>query len=119
MAAGATAVVMCQLKPMEIADVTPYNGILDEYLRKESERGRCGFGCRTQIRLEHLKPDGYHIKPQYDSIIDRTYAYAMKGIPVRDPTPRGEFVPQHVRHRFRQEWPRIGGGQGMNVNNGW
>ena len=68
--AGAMAVVVCQVKPMELGDVTPYNDLLSEYLAGE----RWGFGCRTQIRLGHLKPDGYHIKPQFYSIVDRTYA---------------------------------------------
>ena len=104
-AAGARASVICQVKPMQLGDVTPYNELLSEYLR--GQRG--GFGCRTQIRLGHLKPDGFHVKPQYDSIIDRTYACAIKGIPVYDPTPSGEFVPDHLRRRWQAEWPKVGG----------
>ena len=78
------------------------------------------FGCQTQIRLEHLKPDGYHIRPQFDSIVDRTYAYAILGKPVCDPTPMEGFVPEHMRRRYLSEWPRIGGGKGRNMNNnGW
>ena len=69
MAAGAVAVVICQLKPMEVADVTPFNEFLDQYLRGERDRGRDGFGCRTQIRLEFLKADGYHVKPEFGSVI--------------------------------------------------
>ena len=113
--AGAAAVVVCQVKPMELGDVTPYNELLSDYLREQ----RWGFGCLTQIRLGHLRNDGFHIKPQFDSIIDRTYACAIRGIPVYDPTPRGEFVPSHMRRRWQKEWPRIGGGMGQREENGW
>ena len=113
--AGAKAVVLCQLKPMQLTNVTPYNELLDNYLRN---LGSGGYGCRTQIRLEYLKTDGYHILPQYDSIIDRTYACALMGIPVPYPTPFNEFVPYHVRQRWEREWPRIGV-EGRTINHGW
>ena len=81
--AGAKAAVVCQVKPMRLGDVSPYNDHLSDYLRGQ----KWGFSCRTQIRLSYLKPDGYHVRPQYDSIIDKTYACAIRGIPVIDPTP--------------------------------
>ena len=111
-AAGTKATVIYQVKPMQLGDVTPYNDHLSEYLQGQ----RWGFGCRTQIRLGHLKPDGFHVKPNYDSVIDRTYACAIKGIPVRDPTPSCDFVPEHLRRRWQMEWPRVGGTTGQNVN---
>ena len=40
-AAGATAVVVCQIKPMKVTDVTPYNVLLDDYLRAQVG----GYGC--------------------------------------------------------------------------
>ena len=104
--AGAVAVVVCQIKPMQLGDVTPYNEALSNYLRAQ----RWGYGCQTQVRLSYLRPDGYHVKPQYDSLIDRTYAYAIKGVPVIDPTPLDEFVPDHLRRRWEAQWPRIGWG---------
>ena len=67
--AGATAMVVCQLKPMQVTNVTPYNELLGKYLRSQ---GSVGYGCRTQIRLNYLKADGFHVLPQYDSIIDKT-----------------------------------------------
>ena len=110
MAAGAVAVVVCQLKPMQTTDVTPYNDLLDCYLRREKERGRDGFGCRTMIRMDSLKGDGYHLKPEFWSVLDRTYACAMLGIDVPFPTPWGDFAPSYVRQRWETEWPRLGGG---------
>ena len=116
MAAGARAVTTCQLKPMQSTDVTPFNSQLNDYLRREKERGRDGFGCRTQIRLEYLKGDGFHIRPQFDSVMDKTYACAFLGIPVPNPTPWDEFLPQSVRQRWETDWPRLGGGHQMRHN---
>ena len=110
MAAGAEAVITCQLKPMQTVDVTPYNELLDSYLRREKKKGRDGLGCRTQIRLQHLKGDGYHIKPDFMSIVDRTYAFALLGRDVLDPTPLNEFAPSFVRRRWEADWPRLAGG---------
>ena len=103
--AGAAAIVTCQIKPMQIDDVSPYNNALSEYLK--AQRG--GYGCSTQIRLGFLKPDGYHVRPQYDSVIDKTYACAVRGVHVIDPTPLDEFIPDHVRRSWQQAWPRLGG----------
>ena len=52
--AGAKAVVVCQIKPMQVCNVTPYNELLSSYLGAQ----RWGFGCRTQVRLCFLKSDG-------------------------------------------------------------
>ena len=108
---GAAGIVVCQLKPMQVTDVSPYNTLLDEYLRAEKTNGRDGFGCRTQIRMDYLKNDGYHIGPEYCSVIDRTYACAFFGMPVPDPTPPEGFVPDAVRRKWEVEWPRLGGGR--------
>ena len=114
-AAGATASVVCQAKPMEIADVRQHNRQVSEYLRNQVG----GYGCLTQIRLEHLKTDGFHIRPQFDSIVDKTYACAIRGVPVPSPTPPNEFVPVFMRRRWEAEWPRIGGGITQSRNHGW
>ena len=82
------------IKPMQTTDVTPYNTMLSDYLRTQ---GRSEFGCQTQIRLSCPKNDGYHVLPQYDSTIDKTYACALMGIPVPCPTPMDEFTPNHIR----------------------
>ena len=115
-AAGAKAVIVCQIKPMQVTDVTPYNNAISEFLRAEQQRGRGGFGCQTQIRLNFLKSDGFHVQPMYDSTIDRTYACAIMGVPVPCPTPSDQFVPDRVRRRWETEWPRISEGQGRSMN---
>ena len=107
MAAGAQAVTVCQLKPMQTVDVTPFNEQLCDYLRREKQRGRDGFGCRTQIRLDYHKGDGYHIRPDFSSVIDRTYACAFLGIEVPDPTPLDKFAPSSVRRQWEADWPRL------------
>ena len=109
MAEGAVAVVVCQLKPMEIGDVTPYNQLLDSYLKREKDKGRDGYSCRTQIRLDYLKGDGYHVRPDFLSVIDRTYACVFLGIEVLDPTPLDEFAPSSVRRQWEADWPRLAG----------
>ena len=113
--AGAAAVVVCQVKPMMMKDVTPYNSLLSDYLRPL----KGGFGCRTQIRLSFLKSDGFHVKPMYDSTIDKTYACAILGIPVPCPTPIDQFLPDQLRRRWESEWPRVSGESGRNTNHGW
>ena len=105
---GAFAVVVCQVKPMQMMDVTPYNGLISDSLSAQ----RWGFGCQTQIRLSYLKADGFHVLPQFDSIIDKTYACAIRGVLVPDPTPLGGFIPDHLKRRWQAKWPRLGGGGG-------
>ena len=119
MLAGAAGVVVCQIKPMQTVDVSPYNFHLNTYLRTEQNRGRGGHGCRTQITLNSLRPDGFHVKPQYDSVIDKTYSCAILGIHVPCPTPDDEFVPFHVRRRRDEEWPRLGDARAHSRENGW
>ena len=112
--------VVCEIKPMEIANVTDYNLGLNEYLLEEKRRGRGGYGCKTQIRLEFLKADGYHIRPQFDGVVDRTYACAIMGVNVPCPTPVGEFVPMSVRRKWEAEWPKVARGGGAQAgHHGW
>ena len=124
-AAGATATVVCEVKPMEILDVSLHNKALHYYLQAQ---GRSGYGCPTQIRRSFLQRDGFHIRQQYDSVLDRTYACAIRGIPVPSPTPTEDFMPEIDRRRREANWPRLPGsnmwgqrrgGEGpMNVH-GW
>ena len=102
--AGAAVVVVCEIKPMEVLDVTPYNRVLHHYLRAVGD-----FGCQTQIRRSFLQRDGYHIQHQYDSVLDKTYACALMGIYVPRPTPVEDFLPEFARRRREQEWPRLAG----------
>ena len=91
---------------MQCVDVTQHNILLSQYLETMEEGG---FGCRTQIRKSYLKEkDGFHIRPEFSSILDRTYACAILGIHVPCPTPLEDFTPDHVRRRWEREWPRVG-----------
>ena len=117
MAAGAKAVIVGQLKPMRTTDVTPHNDLLNGYLRAEKRKGRDGFGCRTMIRMNFLKPDGHHVRPEYLTVIARAYACAFLGIEVPDPTPWGEFLPSFDRTSWESDWPRLGGGGGAFMTN--
>ena len=103
---------------MQTIDVTPYNGLLDDYLRREKECRRDGFGCRTQIRLDFLRGDGFHIRPEFGSVLDRTYACALLGVRVPFPTPLNEFAPSFVRKQWESEWPRLGG-RANATHHGW
>ena len=105
--AGAVASVVCQAKPMEVADVTPYNSLLHEHLQAQ---GGQGFGSRTQVRREFLERDGYHVKPGFLPVICGAYASAILGWPVPNPTPWEEFAPDYVRRRLGAEWPSLGRG---------
>ena len=117
--AGAAGTVVCQIKPMEVTDVRPFNQQLHNYLRSESLHGRGGFGSKTQIRLDYLKPDGYHVRPEFAGVIDRTYACAILGQEVPFPTPTDQFTPTLARRRFEKEWPRIGERANHNEYHGW
>ena len=85
--AGAVKVVTCQVKPMTLVDVRPYNGLLHEFLCGQPDGGP---GCETQIRMSDLKPsvdgNGFHILPECETILDRTYACAIRNVPVPCPT---------------------------------
>ena len=114
---NAAAVVICQIKPMQLKDVTPFNELLNEYL---CAQGGTGYGSRTQIRMNYLRHDGYHVLPDYLSVLDKQYACALLNVPVPCPTPLEDFVPNHVRQQYRRDWPALGGGdEGLNRIHGW
>ena len=128
--AGAASIVVCEIKPMEVVDVRPHNRALHRYLRTEAEgQSEFAYGCRTQIRRSHLKKDGFHINPQFDSILDKTYARAILGLPVPCPTPVEDFTPEFVRRRREVDWPGLNGsgdswgqragGAGQVIVHGW
>ena len=119
-ATGAATVVICQVKPMKNVDVSPYNRLLHDFLCFQPDGGP---ECETQIQMADIKPgsdesgNGFHIQPECVAILDRTYACAIRNVPVPCPTPFDEFVPLHVRQRWETEWPklrRVGGRFPMN-----
>ena len=121
--AGAEAVVVAEVKPMQHTDVRPYNRYLHHYLRAQ---GQSGYGVQTQIRMEYLRPDGFHIRGQFDSVVDKTYACALLGVPVPNPTPVDNFEPDHVRRQRNIEWPVLNRAnaqmvrtEGRNPVHGW
>ena len=104
--AGAFNIVVCSLKPTERADVSAHDESICRYLESRREIDG-GHGCHTQVRLEHLRGDGLHILPRFYYVLQETYAYALMGKYVRDPTPRDCLTPLHVRQAFRREWPLL------------
>ena len=115
-AQGAADIVVCQIKPMTQINVLPYNNALNDFLN--SQIG--GFGIATQIRLRDLKSNpngnGFHILPEFVSVLDRTYACAIRGIPVPCPTCLEDFLPEQFRLRWEKEWPIVGGGRAGPTN---
>ena len=87
--------------------------------------GPAGFGCRTQVRIKDLDPrDGFHVLPQVKTVLDRTYAFAIMGLPVPCPTEEEDFIPTLVRRSYEAQWPRVGVDQRRGVraqfaNHGW
>ena len=112
LSSSAAACVVCEVKPMRIVDVRPYNRLLHAYL---GSCGDSGFGCNTQIFMEFLAADGYHIDHKYDSVLDKTYACALLGIPVPEPVPDENFVPPYYRRSWDRHWPRLVGNGGPGV----
>ena len=103
---SAKAVVVCEPKPMKWVDVRYSSVRIHKHLVSV---GKGGYGCRTQIRMRYLRDDGFHVQPKYDSIVDKTYACALLGVPVPDPTPFGDLEPEYSRRRWDNQFPKVGG----------
>ena len=100
--AEATAVVAVEIKPMRHINVIPHNESLHHLL--VARRGV--YGCHTQIRMEDLTHDGFHVKRDCAGIVDRTFAYAMMGNPVPRPSKKEDFV-HPDQWRSAEEYPEI------------
>ena len=102
-AAGAGDTIVCQIKPMTHINVCPNNVALNDFLN--SQVG--GFGIPTQVRMRDIKVDprgnGFHVLPEIVSVLDRTYACAIRGLPVPCPTPMEDFLPEQIRRRWEAE----------------
>ena len=114
--ANAKETVICQVKPMQHVDVTHHNKLLHEYLCKQGVTG-----CQTMICMEFLGRDGFHIMPQFKSVLHRQFACALLGVPVPCPTPYQNFISGHIRRAFDQNWPNLMGSstEGSNSHHGW
>ena len=99
---GAKETVLCQVKPMRHIDVTRHNALLHEYLCVQGS-----VGCQTMIRTEYLKVDGFHVLPQFKSVLHRQFACALLGVPVPCPTPYEDFVSGNLGRQYDQEWPTL------------
>ena len=117
---GAADVIVCSVKPTQRADMTEYVDRVHRYLQSVRE-GDGGHGIRSQVRLEHLRADGLHLQPRYYYVLQQTYACAIMGRNVPDPTPLDCFIPDRKRQAYRQEWPSCSRGQvrASHVNHGW
>ena len=117
---GAAKVVVCEIKPTGLSDVAPYNMALHKYLRSRWAFDG-GHGCQTQIRLEHLGNDKLHVLPQFFSVLQQTYAFAILRKDVPSPTPFEELTPYHLRTSYREEWPNLQdrSGRVTESNHGW
>jgi hypothetical protein len=83
---GAVGLVACELKPMSFMDVAPYSwAIHSACLRLRTHEDHV-HGAHTQTCVSHLRKDGYHILPSFSTVLDMTYACAIRGIPVPCPT---------------------------------
>jgi hypothetical protein len=107
---GAIGVTICETKPMRIMNVTPFSDMLHHRCKEQ------GVGwCQTQVKLEHLKEDGYHCWPPFLQIMDATYACAVMGVrKLRIPHPTPPY--KKWRHQLQeQERPYMGEKPGVNV----
>ena len=104
---GAIHIVVSSLRPTQRADVGEHNKAIHRYLgTKRDEDG--GHGCSTQVRLHHLRADGLHLHPRFYSVLQQTFAFALMGKYVPDPTPFDCYEPDHVRQPFLRDWPVVG-----------
>ena len=112
--AGACNIVVCSMKPTKRCDVSEHDQAISRYLESMRDVDG-GNGCHTQVRLEHLRGDGLHIRPPFYRVLQQTYAFGLMGRYVPDPTPRECLTPYHVRQAFRREWPLLRGSNGRVV----
>ena len=100
---GAVGLVACELKPMSFMDVVPYSWAIHHACLRLRTRGHRVHGVQTQTGVSHLREeDGYHIERSFSTILDRTYACAIRGIPVPCPTPTWDMGRDPG---LRNRWP--------------
>ena len=112
---GAVGVVGCEVKPMNFMDVTPYSWAIHSACLRLRTHGHRVYGCQTQTGVSHLKKDGFHILPSFSTVLDRTYACAIMGVPVPCPTPSWD---RYRDVNLRGEWPTPREAQGQGSSHG-
>ena len=104
--AGAEEVVLCEVKPMQHVDVVPFNARIHALILHTEGVG----GCSTQIQHGDLGRDGYHVRPEFGSVLDRTYACAVMHRPVPCPYFDSTIYDWHLAREREREWPPLWGG---------
>jgi hypothetical protein len=111
----AVGLVVCELKPMSFMDVAPYLwAIHSACLRLRTHRHGV-HGVQTQTCVSHLRKDGYHILPSFSTILDMTYACAIRGILVPCPTPSWD---RNQDPGLMDRWPTPREAQGRGNSHG-
>ena len=111
---GAVGLVACKLKPMSFMDVAPYSWAIHSACLRLRTHGHRVHGCTTQTCVSHLRKDGYHILPSFSTVLNMTYACAIRGIPVPCPATweRGQDP------ALKDRWPTPWEAQGRGKNHG-
>ena len=117
---SAAATVVIEIKPIRHLDVTPFNRTIHDLCKPRQKV----FGCRTQVTMRDLGRDGFHVSPYCADVIDKTFACALLGIPVPNPTLFQDFFHPEQTEGYRHEFPRISetdrsGRGGVTTIHGW
>jgi hypothetical protein len=99
---GAVGLVACEMKPMSFMDVAPYLWVIRSACLMLRTHGHHVHGCTTQTCVSHLRKDGYHILPSFSTVLDMTYACAIRGILVPCPAPSWDRGQDPA---LRDKWP--------------
>jgi hypothetical protein len=112
---GAVGVCVCEVKPMNFMDVTPYSKAIHSASLRMRAQGHQVQGMQTQTGVSHLKKDGFHILPSFAGVLDRTYACAVIGVPVPCPTPSWD---RYRDPSLKDRWPIPWEAQGQGNSHG-
>ena len=105
--AGAEEVVLCEVKPMQHVDVVPFNARIHALILHTEGVG----GCSTQIQHEYLGRNGYHVRTEFGSVLDRTYACAVVHRAVPCPYYDSTMYDWYLAREMEREWPPLWGGR--------
>jgi hypothetical protein len=98
----AAGLVTCELKPMSFLDVALYLWAIHSACLRLCTHGHHVHGIQTQTGISHLRKNGYHILRSFSTILDMTYACAMREIPVPCPTPSWD---RYRDPTLKDRWP--------------